>query len=125
MVTQAEGALSKHGWQLVEMGRSDTLRSIPPEFIITVGFEEERVHGASACNRYFASYRLSDEFQIQFQAIGSARMMCSEAAMVLESEYFAALEQIEAYQLRADQLTLFYEQGKSKMLFVYYEEQEK
>ncbi len=119
MVTQAEGELSKHDWQLVEMGRSSTLRPIPPEFIITIGFEEGRVHGASACNRYFASYRLSDESQLQFQAIGATRMMCSEAAMVLEEEYFDALEQVESYQLRADQLTLFYEQGKSKMLFVY------
>ena len=123
MVTQAEDALNKHGWRLVEMERSERLRSSPSEFTITLHFDKGRVHGTNACNRYFASYQL-DEVKLQFQAIGASRMMCSEAAMVLEGEYFAALEQVETYQLRADQLTLFYEQGKGRMLFMQ-EEQEK
>ncbi|MDQ6660976.1 MAG: META domain-containing protein [Chloroflexota bacterium] len=116
MATQAYEELHQHSWQLAEMGLSGALRPIPPEFPISLQFEELRVHGASACNRYFATCHL-DGSQLHFQSIGATRMMCSEPAMALESDFFAALEHVETYQLQTDRLTLYDDQGKSLLLF--------
>jgi heat shock protein HslJ len=116
MVAQKDEKLFQHSWQLAEIGSLGALRPIPPEFTITLQFEELRIHGKSACNRYFATYHL-DGPRLRFQAVGATRMMCREPAMALESDYFAALEHIETYQLQADRLTLYSAQGKSILLF--------
>ncbi len=113
---QHEG-LNQHSWKLAEMRLSGALRPIPPEFTITLQFEgESRIYGANACNRYFGECH-RDGSQLRFQQIGATRMMCSEPAMALESEYFAALQHVETYQLQADQLALYDDQGKSLLIF--------
>ena len=117
MSTQAHDGLNKHTWKLSEMGLIGAPRPFSPEFTITLQFEEEsRIHGASACNRYFATYHLNGP-HLEFQYIGATRMMCPEPAMVLESDYFAALEKVKTYQLQEDRLTLYYNQGKNLLLF--------
>jgi heat shock protein HslJ len=103
--------LFQHTWKLAEMGPVEAPRSISPEFTITLHFEVElRIHGASACNRYFGTYHL-DGSHLRVQQIASTLMMCPEPAMALESDYFAALEQVGTYQLQADHLTLYYDQS--------------
>lgn len=117
MATQIYEELHRHSWKLVEMGRIGTLQSIPPEFTITLQFEEEfRLYGASACNRYIGGYHI-DETHLRFQQVGATLMMCPEPAMALEAEYFSALEHVETYELQADQLTLYYDGRKSLLLF--------
>ena len=117
MTTQADEGLHHHTWKLAEMGRIGAQRPIPPEFTITLQFEgESRIYGASACNRYFATCHL-DGAHLRLQDIGTTLMMCEAPAMAWESEYFAALEHIETYQLQADRLALYYDQGKSLLLF--------
>jgi heat shock protein HslJ len=117
MTTQASEGLNQHSWKLAEMGLIGALRPIPPEFTITLQFEgESRIYGASACNRYFGKCH-RDGSQLRFQHIGATRMMCSEPAMALERDYFAALEHVETYQLQADRLALYYDQGKSLLIF--------
>lgn len=118
---EEKAELHQSSWKLAEMGRIEALRPISPEFTITLHFEEVRVHGASACNRYFANYHV-DEAQLRFQAIGSTRMMCSETAMVLERDYFAALERVETYQLQVDSLTLYCDRGESILRLVSHKE---
>lgn len=117
MVAQKDEGLYQHSWKLAEIGPLGALRPIPPEFTITLQFEKElRIYGQSACNRYFATYHL-DGARPRFQSVGATRMMCREPAMALEGEYFAALEHVETYQLQADRLTLYSDQGKSILLF--------
>lgn len=117
MTTQPDERLHQHSWKLAEMGRIGALRPIPPEFTITLQFEEEsRIHGMSTCNLYFAAY-YRDGSQLHFQHIGATRKMCLQPAMTLEREYFAALEHVESYQLQADRLTLYYNQGKNLLIF--------
>ncbi len=43
--------------------------------------------------------------------------MCPGPAMALEGDYFAALVQVETYQLQEDQLTLANDQGKNLLRF--------
>ena len=117
MTTRADDALYQHPWKLAEIGHPGTLRPIPAEFTITLQFDRElRAYGASACNRYFAAYHV-DGPRLRFQQIGATRMMCPGPAMALEGDYFAALAQVETYQLQEDQLTLSNDQGKSLLRF--------
>jgi len=116
MDAQKDGGLDQHSWRLAEIGPLGALRPIPLEFTITLQFEEVRIHGKSACNRYFATYHL-DRPSLRFQSVGATRMMCHEAAMALERDYFAALARVETYQLSADGLTFYSDQGKSLLLF--------
>jgi hypothetical protein len=56
VVTQKADGLYQHTWKLAEIGLLGALRPIPPEFTLTLQFEEElRIHGKSACNRSFES----------------------------------------------------------------------
>ena len=117
MTMQADEGLHHHSWKLAEMGPIGALRPIPPEFMVTLQFEgATRIHGASACNRYFATCH-RDGSHLRFQQIGTTLKMCEAPAMALESEYFAALQHVEIYELQADQLALYYDQGKSLLLF--------
>lgn len=110
-------ALQKHVWQLVKIGTDGTLQPISADASVTIQFEgESRVHGKSACNRYFASYTL-DGTHLQFGQAGATRMMCPEPLMTLESDYFAALQHVEGYKIENEQLTFFDEQGKGLLLF--------
>ena len=111
MTTHSNEGLNQQTWKLAEMGPIEAPRPISPEFNITLQFDEElRIYGASACNRYFATYYL-DGPRLHFEHIAATRMMCPEPAMALESDYFAALEQVETYQLSIDRLTLYYDQS--------------
>jgi heat shock protein HslJ len=118
MTAQTDEGLNQHAWKLAEMGPVAAPRPIPPEFTITLQFEgDSRIHGKSACNHYFGTFQ-RDGSQLRFQAIGATQMWCSEPAMALEDEYFAALQSVETYQLQADQLALYYDQGKSLLRFL-------
>jgi hypothetical protein len=59
VVAQKADGLYQHTWKLAEIGLLGALRPIPPEFTLTLQFEEElRIHGKSACNRSFATYHV-------------------------------------------------------------------
>jgi heat shock protein HslJ len=117
MTIQANEGLHQHSWKLAEMGPVGALRPIPPEFTITLQFEgETRIHGASACNRYFAACH-RDGSRLHFQKVGTTMKMCDAPAMAMESEYFDALQHVESYEQQVDQLALYYDQGRSLLLF--------
>ena len=117
MTTQTSEELRQHSWQLTEMGPVGASSPIPPDLSVTLEFgEEAKFGGKSACNGYFGSYEV-DGPNLSFSAVGATRMYCGEAAMQLEDAYFTALGQVQTYQLQDDQLTLFYDQGKSILLF--------
>lgn len=109
-------ALQQHSWKLTEIVSTGSLQPVPSDASVTLQFEEERVRGKSACNRYFAPLSL-DGSHLRFGPVGSTRMMCPEPLMTLESNYFAALEHVESYQLEDEQLTLYGGQGKRLLLF--------
>lgn len=102
----------QHSWQLIEIRTDGTLRSIPDNASVTLQFEgKSRVHGKSGCNRYFAAYTLEGS-RLRFGQAGATRMMCPEPLMSLERDYFAALQQVESFQIEDEQLTLYDEQRK-------------
>ncbi len=117
MTTQTSEELCEHSWQLTEMGPVGAPSPIPSDLTVTLAFREDaNFDGKSACNNYFGSYEV-DGPKLRCSSIMATRMLCPGAAMELEDAYFAALGQVETYQLQDDQLTLSYDQGKSILLF--------
>ncbi len=66
---------------------------------------QSRVSGFAGCNRYFGTFRLSENGGIHFSNIGSTKMACDD--MELERVFLAALEIVDRFDVRRDTLWLF------------------
>ncbi len=80
---------------------------------ITALFAEDgRLGGSAGCNNYTASYTV-DGSQLTISPAAATRKLCStpEGVMDQEAAYLASLEQVAAFEIRADVLTLSDAQG--------------
>lgn len=62
-----------------------------PEGIMRFQFEEARINGLAACNRFFGSYQLTGKNSIAFSQMGATKMACDAQKMKLETEFFQLL----------------------------------
>ncbi len=99
-------------WKLVNF---ETDRDVIPALVeapATLEFSSDgRISGRSGCNRYFASYSLSND-QFSIGPLGATRMMCSPAQMAQETRYFQALGTAGRCVVSADELTITYIGGR-------------
>ncbi len=90
-------------WKLETLnGKAVTLNSgnfITLKFSVTA----DKINGAAVCNTYFGGYVKSGE-SLKFSGIGSTKMMCDDN--LNESDYFNALESVDAYNISAGKLNL-------------------
>src|SRR5699024_7512573 len=63
--------------------------------------DDSRLSGQSACNRYFADYRLSGE-GLEIKQPGATLMACAEQQMELERAFFERLPEIRRFDISAD-----------------------
>src|SRR5690625_6926483 len=63
--------------------------------------DENRLSGQSACNRYFADYRLGGE-SLEIKQPGATLMACAEQQMELERAFFERLPEIRHFDISAD-----------------------
>jgi copper homeostasis protein (lipoprotein) len=77
---------------------------------------QSRVSGFAGCNRYFGTYRLSDEGGFHITNIGATKMACDD--MELERTFLAALETIDRFEVRVDTLLLLKPDHKISAWFV-------
>jgi heat shock protein HslJ len=89
---------------------------------ITLAFDDERISGSSACNRYFASVKETGELpgDLEISKIGGTRMACPEKIMALENRYLEALGHVTRYSFMAGKLALTWQKGDAMgtLLFV-------
>lgn len=79
-------------------------RGVMDNLQTTLEFDESnRLGGNGGCNRYFTGYELT-ESQLSISVIGSTQMMCPEAVMNQEQEYFKALEKARTIRLEGPYL---------------------
>ena len=85
---------------------------------LTLQFDgNNRVHGFSGCNSYFAPVHIQMDGSVNFGLIGATRKACSSMQnMRLESNYLTALSQIRSYKLNNNRLVL---EGNSTHLVFY------
>lgn len=94
--SQAENELSGTKWLLEDLTGTGVIDNLQT----TIEFgESNRIAGSGGCNRYMTSYEYSPEgFKVDL--IASTQMMCPEAVMNQERNFFQALE--KAYNLRLE-----------------------
>jgi heat shock protein HslJ len=76
------------------------------------------VSGNGGCNRYFGAATV-DENKIDFGALSSTRMACSQAILDQEQRFFAALDAARTWQIDAERELLYMknEEGYSILRF--------
>jgi len=92
-------------WRLVKFGAEEML---PADVQITVQFDDGRIAGSAACNRYTGSVREGDmPGQLSLSGpLAMTRMMCPPPLMDWEQRYAAALEGLSQYSFVAGRLVL-------------------
>lgn len=91
------GDLAGSEWMLLNETRS----AAPP----TIAFATDRASGFAGCNRWFASVSRADQ-ALDFDAIGTTRMMCSPSAMEAERAFTSALENAHHFRIENGELVL-------------------
>ena len=91
------GDLAGTEWAMLNETRS----SAPP----TIAFTEDRASGYAGCNRWFASVGRTDQ-ALDFNAIGTTRMMCEPPAMEAERAFIGALEGTSGFRIENGELVL-------------------
>jgi len=84
------------------------------EGVFTISFQEDRVSGMGAPNRYFGPYTLGSNRSITPGNMASTMMMAfKEPDELKESEYFSLLSNVRRWDLREGKLEL-YSSGRNK-----------
>ncbi|MEQ1819972.1 MAG: META domain-containing protein [Terricaulis sp.] len=96
--TAALGPLAGSEWAMLNESRSAT----PP----TIAFATDRASGYAGCNRWFAGAGAS-EHGLDFQAVGTTRMMCSPPSMEAERAFTTVLADTRGYRIENGELVLY------------------
>lgn len=104
-------------WVLTELGRGER---VPAGVGIDAVFEDGRISGSAACNRYFASVESAAPGALRIGPIGATRRMCEPPLMDWEQRYLGALEQVTHGRLANGRLELSFEgaRGSDALVFV-------
>jgi heat shock protein HslJ len=99
--------LSRQKLETEEMGDYYTLR-----------FDEERLNGMAAPNRYSAPYTLGDSQTLSIGPAAATLMMGIKTPELAEQDYFAFLNRVSRWHYGADKLELhtFLEDGREAVL---------
>lgn len=95
-------------WQLVDGVQT------PVEYPITMSIVGTEVSGRAACNAYFGAVVIN-ESAVGFGGLGGTAMACETAAMEAERTFLSALEIVESFEYRGDQLVL--EGASNELIF--------
>lgn len=89
-------------WQLAQLNGGSVATQ---DDSFTINFDAEgKFFGRGDCNRYFGTYKSSDDRKITLADMGSTRAMCPDADK--EQELFDALSAADAYRIDGSSLML-------------------
>ena len=94
----ALGPLAGSEWLMLNESRSAT----PP----TIAFAQDRASGYAGCNRWFAGAGATEQ-ALDFQAVGTTRMMCSPPSMEAERAFTTVLADTRGYRIENGELVLY------------------
>lgn len=98
--------------ELVE-GQKVEMKIANNEIVMQFSGDEKRVTGMAGCNRFFGGYE-ADGNKLKFSHMGATRMTCPDQEA--EARFFKILEDTDAFQIKAQQLSLL-QKGKVLALF--------
>ena len=102
------GDLKGVTWRLTHFDRD---QPVPDDIDITAVFEEERVAGKSACNRYFGGIQGEGAQDIAIGPLAGTRMACAESLMSAEDRYQSALAAVTRFTFHFGRLAMSYRDG--------------
>lgn len=113
--------LSGTSWTVtfVNNNTSDTGVVASSDTIIeqTIAFDAEgEFNGNAGCNSYFGNYEVEGN-ELSLDAIGSTKMACPEEVMKAETDYLAALEKADTYQIMGYSLQILDADGNILVTF--------
>ena len=113
------GDIFWQSWRLASyVDRKGNLLKVIPGSVITIEFNDVRMHGLTGCNEYFAEFILQGE-QIFLNSVNLTEVFCTtpDGIMIQEIEYLAALQNVVSYKLLDDRLQMFNDEGQTILIF--------
>lgn len=100
-------------WQLIHFGDEAMVPFDPAQVTVTALFGEDlSLSGSAGCNNFVGSYALESENLIAISELGTTRMMCEEAQMVVEAAFTQALPGHHQFQIDGDKLEIVWAAGE-------------
>ena len=105
-------------WKLVSFGKTDAETPIIEGSSITLEFTGNgEVSGSGGCNSYGGEYEAQGN-TLTFKDITSTLKACANQQVTeQEKQYFEALRAAGKFEITGDNLTIWYEDGQSKLNF--------
>jgi heat shock protein HslJ len=104
-------------WYLSGIANGDAVVNTAVDSEITAEFKEGQLSGTSACNGYSAPYEVDGNTLNLGDAVSTLMACADEARNQRESEFFAALGKVAAYEIQRDTLSLLDDDGNLVMMF--------
>lgn len=108
--------LSGTRWTLVDY---DGNSPVPETISVTLQFEDDRVSGLAACNRYFGTAASDSPGALKIGPIGSTRKACPPPRMDAETRYLAALQNAQGYGFENGRLLITYATQDSTVALIF------
>lgn len=104
-------------WMLAKLSGRPEIKSGLTGEAPTIIFDQlqSRVGGFAGCNRYFGAFSISADGGIRISNIGATKMACDD--MNLERDFLAALENVDSFEMRDNQLFLSSSASSETMIF--------
>lgn len=109
----AQASSLSGNWRLANMTSGDLPTPMLPVGELTVEFSGDRIGGSGGCNRFMGGYKVQGD-ELSIGPLASTFKACEQAIMTQETQYLAALQAAQRYEIdEQGHLTIFYqtEQG--------------
>lgn len=116
--TAEANVLAGTGWQLIDMEVGGNATPVVSGSHVTLEFSNDgQATGDAGCNSYGGSYSVDNDL-IRFGEVVSTEMACTESnLMAQEQQVLQALSSADRFEVRGDQLTLWYDNGRNRLNF--------
>lgn len=115
----ARSGLANTEWRLVSFGAPGGEAPVVGDSTITLKFGVGRqMGGFGGCNSYGGEYQVEDNL-LSFSRIISTKMACADQnVMQQEQQYFQVLQSAARFEIEDDELTIYYDNGRSVLNFI-------
>jgi len=104
-------SLEGTSWGVQDIDGAEVVAGVQPTLIFFAG---QKVGGLAVCNRYFGTYRQTDD-TLEIKPAGMTRMACPSVVMDQETKFLAALEAVRKARREGDTLLLLDGDGRVRM----------
>ena len=114
--TPSPAVLANTRWRLDTFGAVGAEKAVLPGATLTLDFDDQGlVSGQGGCNSFGGQYKL-DNGSLSLSSLAQTLRACADDSFnQQEAQYMLALGSTARYELTADHLTIFYDNGASAL----------